>query len=72
MEKPQIPPGWVNSILRYKYNDGEDIVEGLKKLFGDKFILKHRNDRWIIWAERKLTDDEKRLLDTVAHIHHSS
>ncbi|OTA95593.1 hypothetical protein M434DRAFT_28716 [Hypoxylon sp. CO27-5] len=70
--KPPKPPSdWVNSVLRCTYNDGEDIIRGLNELFGaDRYILKHRNGRWVVWAPRKLEKEDEEKLENVAHVHY--
>ncbi|KAI1371085.1 hypothetical protein F4677DRAFT_436734 [Hypoxylon crocopeplum] len=55
------PQDWVRSILRYEYNDGQRIKQGLDELFPDKqYRLSLRTERWVISAPRKLTNVRKR------------
>ncbi|KAI0836399.1 hypothetical protein F5Y06DRAFT_298762 [Hypoxylon sp. FL0890] len=68
---PKHPPNWVNSVLRCTYNDGQEIIRGLDALFGaNGYILKHRNGRWVVWASRKLTEEDENKLEDAAHIHY--
>ncbi|KAI2628517.1 hypothetical protein GGR54DRAFT_636237 [Hypoxylon sp. NC1633] len=72
-DKPKPPPGWVNSVIRFQYHDGQRIQEGLDKIFGaNQYKLKCRNDRWVVSASRKLNIEERTKLDEVSHVHYSS
>ncbi|KAI2463872.1 hypothetical protein F4781DRAFT_415008 [Annulohypoxylon bovei var. microspora] len=56
------PSDWVNSVLRHAYKDGHGVKQGLDELLGaDKYTLKLRNGRWVIWAPRKLNDVRERI-----------
>lgn len=69
--KSKYPQGWVQSVLRCKYNDGGEIIKGLNEILGEGgYILKHRAGRWVVWAPRKLTNGDETELEKVAHVHY--
>ncbi|KAI1410398.1 hypothetical protein F5Y13DRAFT_192259 [Hypoxylon sp. FL1857] len=72
-KSPKPPSDWVTSVLSCTYNDGQEIIRGLDELFGaDRYILKLRNGQWIVWASRKLNEEEKIKLENAAHVHYRS
>ncbi|KAI1769318.1 hypothetical protein GGR53DRAFT_153799 [Hypoxylon sp. FL1150] len=71
VNKPE-PLKQVQSTIEFKYHDGERIIRGLDNVLGKgKYLLKCRNDRWIVFAERELSGEEKSKLESDAHVHYS-